>query len=97
MELFFTNETDSTVKLWWHDYSGVPQEQRDINPGQTVHQYSYVTHPWSATNEAGTYLHTGDARVLVTQGSDDQQTITITREAVVSEAEEDEAIVPHPV
>ena len=54
VELYFSNETDSPVKLWWHDYSGVPQLTQTINPGQTNHQYSYVTHPWSVTNEAGT-------------------------------------------
>lgn len=41
-----SNQTPSTVDLWWIDYCGREVFYASINPGGTHMQPSYATHPW---------------------------------------------------
>lgn len=47
--LNFVNETDEAIQMWWHDYSGNLRPYQTLQPNQTRQQWTYATHPWSAT------------------------------------------------
>ena len=34
VQLNFVNDTDSVIRLWWHDYSGVLRHYHTIDPNQ---------------------------------------------------------------
>jgi len=80
VQLNFVNHADSVIRLWWHDDSGVPRHYHTIVPNQYVNQWTFATHPWSATNDAGEQLLMDGERVFVPEAGDDQAFITVTKE-----------------
>lgn len=50
----FANSTNRPLKIFWLDYNGQRKFYRDLAPGQTYRQSTYVTHPWIAVDPRGT-------------------------------------------
>lgn len=52
-QITFTNESTATVKVYWLNYSGVRVLYRQLLPGRSYVQGTYVTHPWVVANSTG--------------------------------------------
>lgn len=50
----FSNETHSTRRVYWLDYSGKRIFYQTMPPGTSYTQDTYLTHPWLVTDSAGT-------------------------------------------
>ncbi|XP_007903128.1 von Hippel-Lindau-like protein [Callorhinchus milii] len=42
----FVNKSQRTVRPWWIDFEGFPQQYDDIEPGESLDMCTYLTHPW---------------------------------------------------
>lgn len=49
----FRNETSQPRWLLWLDFNGAAQRYAILEPGVTLVQATYLTHPWMVTNAAG--------------------------------------------
>lgn len=49
----FTNRTNTYRSVLWIDYNGRPVDYANLNPGQSVDQQTYVSHPWMITDGPG--------------------------------------------
>ncbi|MEH2411172.1 VHL beta domain-containing protein [Nostoc sp.] len=52
-EINFINKTSSVVKVVWIDHQGQRKFYRDLKPGESYIQSTYVNHPWVVTDEKG--------------------------------------------
>ena len=67
--------------MWWHDYEGEKVGYSVIGPGEDVKQWTYVTHPWSATAvyDSSIELTVDGDDVFVPEISDNTRTIVISQ------------------
>ena len=47
--LEFSNKRSGPVKVYWIDYDGRRQHYRDLAPGSSYEQQTFMTHPWVVT------------------------------------------------
>ena len=52
-KLKFENTKSSPVLLFWIDYGGAPVFYKNIEPGETYEQSTFMTHPWVVTDLNG--------------------------------------------
>lgn len=69
-KIIFVNGTGQPIRICWVDYQGNKQFYARLLPGQQYTQPTYVTHPWIATDDAGTVLGSyipanGDTQTVV--------------------------------
>jgi len=46
----FVNRHDESVRVYWLNFDGQRVYYRDIEPGESYRQQTFVTHPWVVTN-----------------------------------------------
>ena len=46
----FVNRLDESVRVYWLNFDGRRVYYRDIEPGESYRQLTFVTHPWVVTN-----------------------------------------------
>jgi hypothetical protein len=46
----FVNQHDESVRVYWLNFDGRRVFYRDIEPGESYRQQTFVTHPWVVTN-----------------------------------------------
>ena len=53
--------------MWWHNYDAELRGYSEIGPGESVKQWTFVTHPWSATglDDSSVDLRVGGRKVFV--------------------------------
>lgn len=68
--LTFANNTNETLQTLWLDYNGKRVFYRDIPPGTSYVQRTFITHPWVVADKSGRCL-----RLYVTDGR--QNTVTV--------------------
>jgi hypothetical protein len=56
--IIFFNARSTAVRTFWLDYNGVRQPYSVIDPGASATQPTFLTHPWIATDLAGSCLAT---------------------------------------
>ncbi|MEH1781712.1 MAG: hypothetical protein V7L26_21900 [Nostoc sp.] len=49
----FVNKTSALVKVYWINYQSQRQLYKDLKPGDSFTQSTYVNHPWVVTDEQG--------------------------------------------
>jgi|GEM_PF-1463618 len=49
----FVNKTSALVKVYWINYQAQRQLYKDLKPGESFTQSTYVNHPWVVTDEQG--------------------------------------------
>lgn len=47
------NGSNRTLKIYWLDYQGGMKYYRDLSPGQSYVQATFVSHPWIAVDGSG--------------------------------------------
>ena len=48
ISITFSNESDETADLYWHNYEGQLVKYGTVARGSSFTQWTYATHPWSA-------------------------------------------------
>lgn len=54
--LIFRNERKATIRVYWVNHSGELERYRDVTPGESIVQGTYLGHPWVVTTEDDTRL-----------------------------------------
>ena len=49
----FINHLTVNVKVFWIDENGKRKEYKELKPGESFHQQTYVGHPWEVCAEGG--------------------------------------------
>jgi hypothetical protein len=49
--IFFKNQSNSTIKIYWLDYYGKRKLYNTLFPSQQWREHTYLTHPWMITDE----------------------------------------------
>lgn len=49
----FKNTRDEEINVFWIDYKGNPKHYKTLQPGETLSQNTYVSHPWVFTDNNG--------------------------------------------
>jgi hypothetical protein len=55
-EVFFHNQTDQPVHLWWLDQQGKRRDYGEVAPGDVKSQSTFATHAWLLVRQDGTVL-----------------------------------------
>lgn len=62
----FTNNSGAHRSVMWIDYQGQPKQYKDLAPGQSYAQQTFVGHPWMFTDGPGNckeiFIPQGDGR-----------------------------------
>ncbi len=51
--IVFTNATGRPLQIYWLDFRGDRRFYRDLKPGESYRQSTYLTHPWIAVDPKG--------------------------------------------
>ena len=70
----FLNWTGRAVNVYWVDYYGVEQFWFELQPGESLKQGTYATHPWCARDK------TSNAPLLAVVGAENEQIATVLGE-----------------
>ncbi len=49
----FVNQRDAAIRTFWLDFDGAARFYAQIDPGDTLLQPTYLTHPWIIMDQAG--------------------------------------------
>ena len=66
-DIRFTNGSKAPIDVFWLDYDGKRVLYGSLEPGQSLAQQSYVTHPWVISDKSGKCL----SLIIVTSDSRD--------------------------
>ena len=51
LNITFSNQRGQAINLFWIDYQGVRQFYNELQPGESVVQPTFITHPWVITDK----------------------------------------------
>lgn len=86
-KISFKNRLKQTVKIYWLNYSGRRVLYRQLKPGESYTQQTYVTHPWVVTDIGdaclGVYYPDSKARVVKLKNSSNTKTSKLLKNTLV--------------
>ncbi len=86
-KISFKNKLKQTVKIYWLNYSGRRVFYRQLKPGDSYTQQTYVTHPWVVTDVGngclGVYYPDSKPRVVKLKNSSGTNTPKLLKNTLV--------------
>ena len=76
-KVYFKNESDQEIELFWYHYDGSMVSYGKIQPGNVLAMNTFATHPWRAIGSDDYTFSVDGECVYIPVASDNERTIPI--------------------